>query len=263
MNLTFLNLSLAGYFLACICYFIYLNFKNNFWAKIATLVLAAGFVFNTVAVLGRWYTAGRAPLVNLHESLVFFSWSIVLIYLIFEFIYKFKILGSGVSLLALLFLGYASILDKTIQPLLPALKSNWLVIHVITYFIGYGAVSVAFASGLLYLMVAKKAAGDSALVKRLDILNYRLIAFAFPFLTIGLTTGAVWANVAWGSYWSWDPKETWSLITWLIYALYLHARIVRGWKGRRAIYLSVIGFLAVLFTFLGVNLFLAGLHSYN
>ncbi len=262
MNLTFINLGLLFYLLACILYFIYINFKNKFSGKLATIALILGFVLNTIIVFERWHAAGRPPFANLYESLIFFAWSIVLVYLISEFVYKFKILGAGVSLAALLFFGYASFLDKSIQPLLPALKSNWIVIHVTSYFIGYGAVTVAFVSSLLYLAVSKKPS-NSSLAASLDVLNYRLIAFGFPFFTVGLTTGAVWANIAWGAYWSWDPKETWSLITWLFYALYLHARIVRGWQGKRAAYLSIIGFLAVVFTFLGVNFFLSGLHSYG
>lgn len=262
MNLTFINLSLGAYLLACIFYFIYIHFKNNLSAKFARLIFTLGFIFNALVVAQRWYAAGRPPFVNLYESLVFFAGSIVLIYLAVELIYKLKILGAPVSLLASLILGYASLLNRTIEPLLPALQSNWIVIHVIAYFLGYGAVTIAFTASLLYLIISHKPGQDSSLSLRLDTLSYRLIAFAFPFLTVGLTTGAVWANVAWGSYWSWDPKETWSLITWLIYALYLHVRIVRGWQGRKAAYLSVIAFLAVLFTFLGVNFLLAGLHSY-
>jgi len=262
MNFTLINLSLLGYLLACILYFVYINFKNKLTGKLATIVLMLGFILNTIIVFERWYAAGRPPFANLYESLIFFAWAIVLIYLISEFVYKLKIIGAGVSLAALLFFGYASFLDKSIQPLMPALKSNWIIIHVTSYFIGYGAVTVAFVASVLYLIVSKKPS-NSSLAANLDLLSYRLISFAFPFFNVGLTTGAVWANVAWGSYWSWDPKETWSLINWLFYSLYLHARIVRGWQGKRAAWLSIISFLAVVFTFLGVNFFLSGLHSYN
>ncbi len=261
MNFTLINLSLLFYLFACILYFIYINFKNKLFGKLATAALILGFILNTIIVFERWYAAGRPPFANLYESLIFFAWSIILVYLISEFVYKFKILGAGVSLAALLFFGYASFLDKSIQPLLPALKSNWIVIHVTSYFIGYGAVTVAFISSLLYLIVSKKPS-NSSLAASLDILNYRLIALGFPFFTVGLTTGAIWANVAWGAYWSWDPKETWSLITWVIYAIYLHARLRKGWKGQKAAWLSVIGFMAMLFTYFGVNYLLAGLHSY-
>lgn len=263
MNLTFINLSLAAYLFASIFYITHIVFGNKFSGRAATIVFAIGFIFNTIVVFNRWYVAGRPPFVNLFESLVFFAWSIVLIYLLVEFIYKWKSLGILASLMALLILGYASLLDATIQPLLPALQSNWLFIHAITYFLGYGAVTVSFMVSLLYLILSKNPSFDAPRLAVLDMLSYRLIAFGFIFLTIGLTTGAVWANVAWGRYWSWDPKETWSLITWLIYALYLHLRLVRGWKGKGTAYLSIIGFLAVMFTFLGVSYLLSGLHSYR
>ncbi|MFH1577930.1 MAG: c-type cytochrome biogenesis protein CcsB [Candidatus Omnitrophota bacterium] len=262
MNLTYINLSLVAYFLACIFYLINTVFRSKLSGKIATLIFALGLVFHTVVVVNRWYVAKHPPFTNLYESLIFFAWSVVLIYIISEFFYKIKLLGIPASLLALLAMGYASLLDSTIQPLLPALQSNWISIHVITYFFGYAAVAISFAASLIYLIITRGSSVKTPLASTLDILSYRFIAFAFPFLTIGLTTGAVWANVAWGNYWSWDPKETWSLITWLIYAVYLHMRLVRGWQEKKAAYLSVIGFLAVLFTFLGVSLFLSGLHSY-
>jgi len=262
MNLTFINLSLAAYLCASIFYITHIVFGNKFSGRAATVIFTLGFIFNTIVVFNRWYVAGRPPFVNLFESLVFFAWSIVLMFLIVEFIYKLKLLGILASLMALLILGYASLLDTAIQPLLPALQSNWISIHVVSYFLGYGAVAVSFVTSLLYLIFSKNPSSDSSRIAVLDLLGYRFIAFGFIFLTIGLTTGAVWANVAWGRYWNWDPKETWSLITWLIYALYLHLWLVKGWRGKGAAYLSIIGFLAVMFTFLGVSYLLSGLHSY-
>jgi len=148
------------------------------------------------------------------------------------------------------------------------LKSNWLIAHVIACFIGYAAFAIAFGISIMYLLKQRKpddAAGFLSLFPKtddLDDLNYRMIMFGFLFLSAGIITGAVWANSAWGRYWGWDPKETWSLITWFIYATMLHARLMRGWHGRRIAYLSIIGFAAVLFTYFGVNL-LPGLHSYG
>ena len=139
----------------------------------------------------------------------------VLVYLILEKISEFKFLGVPVSLSAILILGYTSILDKSMKPLMPALKSNWITIHVISYFMGYAGLLIAFIVSLIYLSARQR---DAAFAKKMDGLSYRMVSFAFPFLTIGLTTGAVWAKNAWGRYWSWDPKETWALITWLIYA---------------------------------------------
>jgi cytochrome c-type biogenesis protein CcsB len=150
------------------------------------------------------------------------------------------------------------------------LQSNWLTSHVITCFLGYAAFTVAFGCGLLYLLKNMEKGdkekpsgflGKLPSLVMLDALIYQSIALGFVFLTIGIMTGSIWAHYAWGSYWSWDPKETWSLITWLIYAIMLHARYVRGWRGKRLAVLAIIGFACVLFTYLGVN-YLPGLHSY-
>jgi cytochrome c-type biogenesis protein CcsB len=168
-------------------------------------------------------------------------------------------------------MAYASMspnINDRIQPLDPALKSNWLIAHVFTCFLGYAAFAIAFGMSLMYLFRQKDVDGKNSLIARfpksqvLDELNHQMVMFGFLFLSIGIITGSVWANSAWGSYWSWDPKETWSLITWFIYATLLHARMVRGWYGKRIAYLSIIGFMAVLFTYFGVNL-LPGLHSYG
>ena len=161
-----------------------------------------------------------------------------------------------------------------IEPLVPALQSNWLLYHVITCFLGYAAFAVACGISIMYLIKEKQEgpAGDVQAggiiaqfpaVRVLDDLNYKAIMIGFPLLTLGIVTGAAWANYAWGTYWSWDPKETWSLIVWFVYAAFLHARITRGWVGRRAAILSIVGFAATIFCYLGVNLFLSGLHSYG
>jgi cytochrome c-type biogenesis protein CcsB len=170
-------------------------------------------------------------------------------------------------------MAYASLNPNDIQPLVPALKSNWLISHVVSCFVGYAAFAVSFGVSILYLFRArseKRSPKSSESFwdflpssSALDEIGYKTIAIGFPLLTIGIVTGAFWANVAWGTYWSWDPKETWSLIVWLIYAAYLHARITRGWRGKRAAILSIVGFIATLFCYLGVNLILSGLHSYG
>jgi len=173
--------------------------------------------------------------------------------------------------LSFLALAYASLspnITDRIQPLIPALKSNWLIAHVITCFIGYAAFALSFGISLMYLIKQREKKGDSRFVglfpesSNLYEVNYQLIMLGFLFLSIGIITGAVWANSAWGRYWGWDPKETWSLITWFIYATLLHARRTRGWEGKRIVYLSILGFVAVLFTYFGVN-YLPGLHSYG
>ena len=205
----------------------------------------------------------QVPLSNFYESLVFFSWCLACLTLFFLHRYAENFLGVVGGLLASLVLAYASLgTDSSIKPLMPALKSNWLLIHVITCFLGYAAFGLAFGAGLLYLMQAFTNRPRSPGPPLLDRLMYRAAVIGFIFLTLGILTGAVWAETAWGRYWSWDPKETASLITWFIYAALLHARLVKGWQGRPIAWLAVVGFGAVLFTYLGVSFLLPGLHSY-
>lgn len=234
-------------------------FPRKHLEKKAERSFFAGFLGHSVLVALRWYEAGRPPFANMYEALVLLTWCVAFVYLIFSFFDNVKALGRVVSVLVLLLMNYIATLDGSITPLMPALQSRWISIHVITYFIGYGGLTLSFVSGIYYLIVRRR---DHALARILDGLGYRFIAFGFPFLTIGMTTGSIWANVAWGTYWGWDPKETCSLITWLVYALYLHLRKGGGWKERRAAWLSIIGYIVVLFTFVGVNFILPGLHSY-
>jgi len=251
-------------------------FKQPAAGKMATWVAILGLAGNTAGIGLRWVESyqlgfGHAPLSNLYESLVFFAGCITLIYLIIERRTANQVIGAFSAPLACLSMAYASLspnISDRIQPLIPALKSNWLIAHVVTCFIGYGAFAVAFGVSLMYLFKQSEPGATSGMIGRLptlevlDELTHQLIVFGFLFLCVGIITGAVWANSAWGRYWGWDPKETWSLITWFIYATLLHARMMRGWRGRRIAYLSIIGFAAVLFTYFGVNL-LPGLHSYQ
>jgi len=155
-------------------------------------------------------------------------------------------------------------MEKGIRPLLPALQSNWLTVHVITSFLGYAAFAVAFSASIIYLLFERfKGTFENIKADLFDEINYRSVTFGFVMLTLGIITGAAWANYAWGSYWSWDPKETWSLITWLVYAAFLHSRFIAGWKGKKTAIISIVGFLVTLFCYLGVNLLLSGLHSYG
>ncbi len=264
------------YALAALLYIATWVFKNDLPADIATWVTIAGFAGNTAGLILRWIESyqlefGHAPLSNLYESLVFFAWTITGMYLYVEFRHKNKIIGAFATPLAFLAIAYASLnpdISARIQPLLPALKSNWLIAHVFACFVGYAALAIAFGISIMYLIKNQDTEGSVNLLERfpslavLDGLTYQMIMFGFLFLSMGIITGAVWANSAWGRYWGWDPKETWSLITWLVYAGLLHARLMRGWQGRRIAVFSIVGFLAVLFTYFGVN-YLPGLHSYG
>lgn len=272
MNPVFLNIGFAGYFLATVFYFIELFRRNKIIPPLARGFILLAALSLTVFIAQRWQIAARPPLSNMFESLVIFAWAIGAILLFIDLRYKIRGISGLLSLLGLLGLGYASFLDKEITPLLPALKSNWLTIHVLTCFIGYASLTAGFVVSAIILFTPlektdielnsltgfkKKEAG------KLDTIAHKLIAFGFLFLTLGIITGSVWANSAWGAYWSWDPKETWSLITWIIYAVYLHTRFTKGWKEKKAAWIAVIGFLAMLFTYFGVNYLLSGLHSYS
>jgi cytochrome c-type biogenesis protein CcsB len=247
--------------------------RSLWMGRVASLIMWAGWAGNGAGFFLRWMEShqmghGRIPLTNQYESMVLFAWATASVYLLLELRYRNRIIGAFVAFIPFLSLGLGSLLfDTTIRPLVPALQSNWLTAHVITCFLGYAAFAASFGVSLLY-MVRQRLDPEGRMAKvlpsedLLDHLNYRAIATGFPFLSLGIITGAIWADVAWGTYWSWDPKETWSLITWLIYAAFLHARLSRGWRGKRAAVLSVIGFAATLFTYFGVNFLLSGLHSY-
>jgi cytochrome c-type biogenesis protein CcsB len=263
MNDILLKTAYIFYLVSAVSFCAPLFLRSNIWDRIARLSLKSGFVLQTVMVGIRWHEAGRPPFANMYEAMVLFGWAVVLVYLIFELMYRAKFLAVPVNILVLIFLSAALPADSAIKPLVPALQSKWMSVHVITYFVGYGALSIAFVLSAIYLLLARQKKQDQTTLATLDELTYRLIIFGFPFLTIGMVTGSVWANSAWGTYWNWDPKETCSLITWLVYIVYLHMRALRGWKDKKAAYLSLLGFLATLFTFVGVNFILRGLHSYS
>jgi cytochrome c-type biogenesis protein CcsB len=278
INTTILSWVTFIFFAAFVFYLFRMVLGREFWGKLATWTALVGLVAQSVALIIRWKTSydlgmGHAPLSNFYESLIFFAWTIVLLYLLMEWRLKNRSIGVFVLPVAFLIMAYASIapgISNRIEPLIPALQSNWLTSHVLTCFMGYAAFTVAFGLGIMFFV--KKAAGEdssktSVFIRllpsefQMDELMYSSTALGFIFLTLGIVTGSVWAHYAWGTYWSWDPKETWSLITWLTYAVMLHARLVRGWRGRRMAIMAIIGFACVLFTYLGVN-FLPSLHSY-
>lgn len=266
-------------FLACsVLYMAGGVFRQKQLFFVGSMVASGSLILQTAGILLRWKESydlgyGHAPLSNLYESLVFAAWAIVLIYLVLEYRTKQRSLGIFPCLIAFLAMAYASFstnVDAKIQPLLPALKSNWLIAHVVTCFIGYAAFAVAAGLSLFYLARGKAmgssttgaASGFVPEPRQLDELNHQMVLFGFLWLSVGIITGSVWANSAWGTYWSWDPKETWSLITWLVYAAVLHARTMQGWRGNRVAWMSLLGFACVIFTYFGVNFLLKGLHSY-
>jgi len=276
------NIVTVAYFASMVLFVVYLAARARGIALGATLLAWGGFLAHTAAIGLRWYESyqipgghGHAPLSNLYESVVFFAWTILLIYILIDLKYRQRAVGAFVVPFAFLGMTWAQLrLDTAIEPLVPALQSNWLTYHVITCFLGYAAFAVACGVSIMYLIKSgKESSSDSSSAggvlalfpstRVLDDLNYKAIMIGFPLLSLGIITGAAWANYAWGTYWSWDPKETWSLIVWFIYAAFLHARFTRGWVGRKAAVLSITGFAATIFCYLGVNLVLSGLHSYG
>jgi cytochrome c-type biogenesis protein CcsB len=271
MNALLFNSTLVIYAAATVLYLSYLIKPKEMLGRVATWVISSGFLVHCGFTLNRYLESGHTPITNLHESLSFFSLAVVGIFILFQRRYKVFILGSFVVPLALLILVTSATLSSAIRPLNPALQSKWLLLHTSMAFLGYAAFAVSFGASIMYLIqshfVKKRRLGPMFQklppLDMLDEISYRCLTFGFPLLTFAIISGAIWAETAWGTYWSWDPKETWSLITWFIYAALLHGRLTTGWRGRKAAMLSICGFLVMLFTFLGVNLLLPGLHSYK
>jgi cytochrome c-type biogenesis protein CcsB len=303
---------------------IYTNFKPLSKLSSYGTILANGLIFSLLGL--RWLNYGYFPLSNLYESLVFLAWGVTFTTLVIELKTKTSIIGSISSPISLFIIGFAGLsLPESMQapsPLVPALKSNWLMMHVTVMMLSYASLIVGSLLGIFFLIltnnkkdkvilqgnsygkiftdknlsntafyqddIAKnvpllqysnstiqqiddKKLNDFNLAKEnrlnllesIDNLSYRTISFGFPLLTIGIIAGAVWANEAWGSYWSWDPKETWALITWLVFASYLHARITKSWQGRKPAVIASFGFIVVWICYLGVNFLGKGLHTYG
>ncbi|MDP4127332.1 MAG: c-type cytochrome biogenesis protein CcsB [Bacillota bacterium] len=263
--------------LSMLLYWVWIGTKNELVGRSATFLTVIAVIANAIAIVLRMITSGHPPLSNGYEFLLTFCLGIMAVYLFAEFRYKLRALGAFVIPVPFLLLMFIIMSmgpeERIAQAVPPALKSQWLTFHVVTAMFAYGAFAVSFGIGIMYLLKLSKEdngkkSNSKGIISRfpsldvLDELSYKVVGFAFPLLTLCIITGAIWANYAWGTYWSWDPKETWSLITWIIYAAYLHARLMYGWKGKRAAWMAVFGFVAVLFTFFGVNYFLPGLHSY-
>ena len=261
------NIVLVGFFVTTILYFAFVILKKEKLAKAALLLQTGMLVLHTAVLALRGISAGRWPMTNQYEFAVSFAWALCLVSLIFIRKYRFPVLGAFSAPLTLLMLGYAAMQNREIRELMPSLRSSWLAFHVSTAIISYGAFGVAFVLSLIFLIRGRMNEDGFwgqhvPKLEKLDIISYRCVSLGMLFLTLTILTGAIWAQQAWGSYWSWDPKETWSLVTWIIYAVYLHLRLRRGWKGKAPAWFAVVGFVCVIFTYIGVNTFLPGIHSY-
>ena len=278
-----------------------LNWKTDL-IKVGRFGSFASTIILFFILCSRWILAGYFPLSNLYESLLFLTWMLLIIYLYIEFKTKSKLIGAILLPVILLINGFANLtLSPEMQkssPLVPALQSNWLMMHVSMMLLSYATLIIGSLLCILFLIISNfkeidlqsinKASlplynvlldyyesknvtvsdeiselGKLKLLSSLDNWSYRIIGLGFPFLTIGIISGGVWANEAWGSYWSWDPKETWALITWIIFATYLHSRITKGWEGKKTAVLGSIGFFVIWICYLGVNFLGKGLHSYG
>jgi len=288
-------------FFAMINYWISLSIpKNEFVFKISKILVFFSNILFVITLLSRWIGEGYFPLSNLYESLIFLSWGISSIHLVIEYKTKSRLIGSLSTPILFFLSGFSSLtLPTDMQkalPLVPSLQSNWLMMHVSMMMISYATLIVGSLLSILYLAFSfinknnlqtnfenKKSNSQTqnlltsntlaintpveisklSLLQTIDIWSYRIIGLGFPFLTTGIISGAVWANEAWGSYWSWDPKETWALITWLVFAIYLHSRLLKGWQGQKAAFVGSCGFFVIWICYLGVNFLGKGLHSYG
>ena len=234
-------------------------------------ILVAGFICHTLILAHQYYTLGTAPVLSLKSALSFFSWTIIGAYLIFQLRFKLMVLGSFIAPLAAFLMIISSSIPGMEVVVKPIYRSIWLTIHVGTIFMGNGMLAVTFVAAIMYLIqehqIKRKRLGSfySRLpsLETLDSINYYALMYGFPLLTVGMITGSIYAQYALGSYWRWDPKEVWSLITWLFYAALLHERVAVGWRGRKAAIMSIICFLVLIFTFIGVSLWLSDYHSFR
>lgn len=228
-----------------------------------TILANLGTIFITLSLVLRAIVTGHGPFGNMYEFSIAFAWGILVVYAYFERRYHVRTLGLIALPVAFGMLLYALTIPSSVEPLVPALQNNLLLtLHVAVSIIAYGTFAISFGTAILYLIQGKRGIRGLPNRELLDEIGYKAVVLGYPFMTLTIVLGAVWADVAWGTYWGWDPKETASLVTWLIYGGYLHARVVRGWRGERAAWLLILGFAATLFTYFG-NLFFGGLHSYS
>ena len=255
-------IAFVAYFGASVAYLFFTISKRNRLAGAGFLIAAAGFTAHTIALLLRIIEAQRLIGYGFYEYMSLFSWGTVLIFLILEQKNSIKIPGLFILPSAFILLGLASLLPKDIVPLVPIMRSIWLPIHIFTTVTAYSAFTFATGTAFFYLLVQGKDKKNNLSLHLIERAGGPVAAFGFFFLTLGIISGAVWAQYVWASFWSWDPKETASLVTWFIYAAFLHTRYVKNWKGKKSALLLIIGFISVLFTFVGIDLIVPKAHNF-
>jgi cytochrome c-type biogenesis protein CcsB len=252
-------------------YIVYLIKQKKWMSRTSCLLLFIGFLFHSVFLCRQYVVLGTAPVLDLKSALSFFSWCVILVFLIFHLKFRIMVLGSFVAPFAAFLMIISSAMPWTAGPVKPIFKNIWLTIHVGTIFLGNGLFAITFLVAVMYLIqehqIKQKRFGSffSRLpsLATLDSINYYALISGFPFLTIGMIDGSIYAQIALGAYWQWDPKEVWSLVTWLFYAALLHERLTVGWRGKRAAVMSIICFSVLLFTFVGVSLWFKGYHNFG
>ncbi len=270
MNIILFYITAVLYTLSTAVYTVYLITHRRGTLKGGKYLLIAGFVFHIFTVIARFFEAGYTPLTNLYESLSFFALLLILLFLIFEERYRIEILGSFVAPLSLLLIITASLFPKEIAPIPPSLQGALLPIHVTFALLGNAFFALAACAGVMYLIqehyIKRRKLGSLYFIlpslEVLDELNRRCLIYGFPLLTIGIITGSIWAESVWGTYWSWDPKQVGSLITWLLYAILLHGRLTVGWRGRRAALYAIGAFAILISSYLVINLLSLGAHVF-
>ena len=270
INYLLFNSVLLVTFVASVVYLVFFFSQQEKLRKVARMILIASGILQSLYILSRYLIAGNTPITSQHEAVTFFAWSVTWAYLSFHWRYSVKNFGTFVSVLVLILLAIAASVSREFQPLAPALQSLWLPVHAGVSLIAYGFLALAFCGGIMYLLQERELKSKKfgfffsrlPSLDSLDQLNNHCLTTGFVFLTLGIISGSIWARQAWGAYWHWDPKETWSLITWFLYAAQLHQRFTLGWRGKRAAVMSIVGFCSVLFTLWGVTYLLGGVHSY-
>jgi cytochrome c-type biogenesis protein CcsB len=274
-------IAIGAYVVGALALLVYF-FSRSAWLRHLAIPLAiAGCIAQFGQLFARYEITHIWPLLNLYGSLSLFAAVAVLIFIIFAFRYDLWFAGGFVLGLAALFLAYAITWNEGTMPAVPSLQSYWAKIHVPLVVSSYAAFMVSFVISVLFLVkyylersLARRnvSAADSPGLQwldtmpslaQLDVLIYRIVAVGLPLLTLGIITGAMWAHESWGHYWQWDPKETAALFSWIVYAIYMHLHTRNAWRGVRTAWVSVIGFLSIMFCYFGVNLWISGLHSYK
>ena len=248
----------VAYVAAWVVFYVAWKRPEDWLPRTGTIVLLGGFLLHTAMVALRWYRAGHVPFLSAFEFVTFFAFLVVMVFLLFATREKNRTLGVFLLPVAILLMAYAALLNRIIEPEIQIFDSLLLKFHVLTTLFGYAAWSITFASSVCFLYLQRKVDANPNMFDRLA---YRAAFFAFCFLSLGILTGALWADRVFGQLWFWDPKETWSFITWLIFLAYLHARYTLDWRGRRAAILAIVGFAALVFTYVGVDFLLPKIHG--